>query len=91
EYYAPQVVHKLQSKGVLTKVATQKFKMMVNGKEEAFDFGTVIIPVGSQTGNRKGEVLANLIDDCVGNSGVEVIALPTGLASGGIDLGSPSF
>lgn len=91
EYYAPQVVNKLQSRGVFAKVATQKFKMMVNGKEEAFDFGTVIIPVGLQAANRKGEVLANLIDDCVGSSGVEVIALPTGLASGGIDLGSASF
>ncbi|MBX9734478.1 MAG: zinc carboxypeptidase, partial [Chitinophagaceae bacterium] len=91
EYYAPQVVNKLQSRGVVAKVATQKFKMIVNGKEEAFDFGTIIIPVGLQAANRKGEVLANLIDDCVGNSGVEVIALPTGLASGGIDLGSASF
>ncbi|TAF51228.1 MAG: zinc carboxypeptidase [Sphingobacteriia bacterium] len=89
EFLAPKLLYTLQSKGLMAKVATQKFKMMVNGKEEAFDYGTIIIPVGLQT--RKGEVLANLIDDCVGNSGVEVFALPSGMASGGIDLGSGSF
>ncbi len=91
EYYTPKLLYTLQSKGLVAKVATQKFKMMLNGKEEAFDYGTIIVPAGMQAANRKGEVLANLIDDCVGNSGVEVFALPTGLSSGGIDLGSASF
>jgi len=91
EYYTPKLLNLLQTKGVVAKVATKKFKMLLNGKEESFDYGTIIIPIGLQNSNRKGEVLANLIDDCVGNSGVEVFALPTGLSSGGIDLGSSSF
>lgn len=91
EYYTPKLLYLLQTKGIVAKVATKKFNMLLNGKEELFDFGTIIIPVGLQVNNRKGEVLANLIDDCVGNSGVEVFAIPTGLSSGGIDLGSASF
>lgn len=91
EYYTPKLLYLLQTKGVVAKVATKKFNMLLNGKEELFDFGTIIIPIGLQLNNRKGDVLANLIDDCVGNSGVEVFALPTGLSSGGIDLGSASF
>lgn len=91
EYYTPQLLYKLQSKGLVAKVATKQFKMRLNGKDELFDYGTIVIPIGLQQAGLKGEVLANLIDDCVGNSGVEVFTLPTGLASGGIDLGSNSF
>jgi hypothetical protein len=89
EYNAPQLLYRLQSKGILAKVATQAFRMNINGKEEAFGFGTIVVPEGLQ--KQKGEVLANLIDDAAGNTGVEVFALPTGYASGGVDLGSASF
>ena len=89
EYNSPQLLYRLQLKGIMTKVATQKFKMMVDGKEEAFDYGTILIPVGMQ--KQKGDILANQIDDCAGNTGVEVFSLSTGLSSGGIDLGSASF
>jgi len=89
EFNAPQLLYRLQSKGIMTKVATQKFRMEINGQEQSFDYGTIIIPVGMQ--KSKGEALANLIDDCAGNTGVEVFSLTTGLSSGGIDLGSASF
>ena len=89
EYNAPQFLYRLQSKGIMTKVATQKFRMEINGQEQSFDYGTIIIPVVMQ--KNKGEVLASLIDDCAGNTGVEVFSLSTGLSSGGIDLGSASF
>jgi len=89
EYNSPQLLYRLQLKGIMTKVATQKFKMMVDGKVEAFDYGTILIPVGMQ--KQKGQILANQIDDCAGNTGVEVFSLSTGLSSGGIDLGSASF
>ena len=89
EYDAPQLLYRLQSKGINAKVATQKFSMQVNGKEEKFDYGTVIIPVSKQPQQREG--LGKIIDDCAANTGVEVFAFTTGLSAAGIDLGSASF
>jgi hypothetical protein len=89
DYNAPKVLYRLQSKGIKAKVATQKFKMMVEGKEESFEYGSIIIPTGTQT--LKGAALASLIGTEAAGTNVEVFALPTGLAAGGIDLGSASF
>jgi len=89
DYNAPKVLYRLQSKGLKAKVATQRFKMMVDGKEESFEYGTILIPAATQT--VKGEDLAKLIGNEAAGTGVEVYALPTGLAGGGIDLGSASF
>ncbi len=89
EFNAPQLLYRLQSKGILSKVATQKFKILVDGKEESFDYGSIIIPVGVQ--KTRGAELDKLIDEAAANTGVEVFALGTGYATGGIDLGSASF
>ncbi len=89
DYNAPKVLYRLQSKGLKAKVATQRFKMMVDGKEESFEYGTILIPAATQP--VKGEDLAKLIGNETAGTGVEVYALPTGLAGGGIDLGSASF
>jgi hypothetical protein len=89
EYLAPQFLYRLQSKGILAKVATQKFSSQVNGKEEKFDYGTIIVPVGLQ--KIQGEALDKLIDESAANTGVEVYALATGFSGAGIDLGSNSF
>ncbi len=89
EFNAPQLLYSLQSKGIQAKVATQLFSMQVNGKEEKFSYGTILIPASKQKLQGKG--LADLIDECAGKTGVEVFSLSTGLASGGIDLGSASF
>jgi len=89
DYNAPKVLYGLQTKGIRAKVATQKFKMMIDGKEESFEYGTIVIPSATQT--LKGKELAVLIATEAETRGVELFALPTGLASGGIDLGSASF
>ncbi len=89
DFNAPKLLYQLQSKGLKAKVATQRFKMMVDGKEESFEYGTILIPSATQP--VKGEELAKLIGNEAAGTGVEVYALPTGLAGGGIDLGSASF
>lgn len=89
DYNAPKVLYGLQAKGIKAKVATQKFKMMVDGKEESFEYGTIVIPAATQV--LKGKELAVMIAKEAEISGVELFALPTGLATGGIDLGSASF
>ncbi|MCW3087336.1 MAG: zinc carboxypeptidase [Sediminibacterium sp.] len=89
EYNAPQLLYRLQNKGIMTKVATQKFSTAVDGKDESFDYGTIIIPNGLQ--KIKGEALRALISESAAGTGVEIIGLSTGFSAGGIDLGSASF
>jgi hypothetical protein len=57
----PQVLYRLQAKGIIAKVATQKFKIAANGKEESFDYGTIIIPVGMQ--KAKGAELEQIVHE----------------------------
>jgi Zinc carboxypeptidase len=88
-FYSPKLLYRLQSKGVVAKVATKPFKMIVNGQEETFGFGTIVLPSGMQ--KLQGAALSKLIDEAAAGTGVEIIALGSGLASGGIDIGSSSF
>jgi hypothetical protein len=89
EFYSPKLLYRLQSKGVAAKVATKPFKMNVNGKEESFGFGTIIVQAAKQ--KMQGENLARLIEDAAKGTDVEVYPLLSGLSSGGIDIGSASF
>jgi hypothetical protein len=89
EFYAPKLLYRLQSSGLTAKVATKPFKMLVNGKEESFGFGSIVIPEGLQ--RVKGAALSKLIGESLAGTGVEVIAMQTGLSSGGIDMGSSSL
>ncbi|HSF45375.1 MAG TPA: hypothetical protein VLA58_05170, partial [Chitinophagaceae bacterium] len=89
EFYAPKFLYRLQSKGVVAKVATKPFKMNVNGKDESFGFGTIVIPSAMQ--KVQGANLTKLIEDASAATGVEVYPLVSGLAAGGIDIGSSSF
>jgi hypothetical protein len=89
EFDAPKLLYRLQSRGLTAKVATKPFKMMVNGKEESFGFGSIVIPEGLQ--NIKGSALSKLIGESMAGTGVEVFAMQTGLSSGGVDMGSSSL
>jgi hypothetical protein len=89
ELLAPRVLYTLQSKGIQPRVATQQFSMNINGKTEAFDYGTVFISA-IQPGKSAAEVFHTL-QQAISGTGIDVIAVNTGMASGGIDLGSGSF
>src|SRR5574343_5993 len=89
EYYAPKVLYKLQEKGLKTKVASKQFKMMIAGKEEFFDYGTIIIPLGIQ--QIDAQSVGAIIKESINQSGVDAYALSSGFSADGIDLGSNSF
>jgi len=89
EYYSPKVLYQLQEKGIKTKVATKVFKMLVNNKEESFDYGTIVIPTSIQSMN--SEALESAIKEAIAATGVDAYALPSGFAADGIDIGSNSF
>jgi hypothetical protein len=89
DFYAPKLLYALQTKGINARVATQKFNMQINGKEEKFDYGTVFIHVPSQ--GKTATDIYNIISQAVSGTGLQVFGISGGLASGGIDLGSGSF
>lgn len=89
EYSCPTALYHLQTAGLLTKVATDKFSFNVNNKEEDFKYGTILVPVSDQ--NKSEAELFALISEIARNTGVDFYGLSTGLSPEGIDLGSNRF
>ncbi len=89
EMLAPKLLFELQQQGITAKVATRSFSITVEGKEEKFDNGTIVIPASTQKITK--ENLVQLVNDASEKSGVDVFAIATGLATNGIDLGSNSL
>lgn len=89
ELFAPRAVYELQQSGVLVKVATNKFEVKVNETARQFDYGTIMIPVGTQTIN--GVRLFELVKEVTERNHLKVYALQTGNVVSGSDLGSSRF
>lgn len=89
DFYAPKLLYALQSKGVLTKVASQLFTAGTAEGTHQFNFGAILIPVKTQ--NKSPEELQKIIDAALLGTGVQVYGLTSGLSNGGVDLGSASF
>ncbi len=89
DYYAPKLLYRLQSRGLITKVATQKFGASINGKQEAFGYGSIVVPVKIQ--NRSEAETFQLLNEAVKGTGVDVYSVGTALSLGGVDLGSNSM
>lgn len=89
DYYAPKLLYRLQSRGLITKVATQKFGANINGKQEAFGYGSIVIPVKIQ--NRSEAEIFQLLNDAIKGTGVDVYSTGSSLSVGGVDLGSNSM
>ena len=86
DFEAPRALYALQSKKIITRVATRAFSQMVNGKEEKFLPGTVIIPSQMQTLSR--EQIAAELSEVATNNNVKITGIGGGLSQTGIDLGS---
>ena len=89
DFYAPKLLYALQTKGLITKVATQQFESATANGKKKFTYGTILIPVKIQ--NKSSEEIQKLIENAVTSTGVQVYALTSGLSTSGIDLGSGSF
>ena len=88
-YYAPRSLYRLQKAGIRTKVATKTFEALTTEGKRAFDYGTILVPVGIQ--KERVDSIYKVIETIVRDDGVGVYALSTGLSTAGIDLGSSSF
>lgn len=85
-YYAPRAAQKLLSKGLVVKVFNQPSSFQIEGKTVQFGYGTIMIPALRQ--KLEPEALYQLLQSIAQEDGVEIYALPTGLAQQGIDMGS---
>ena len=83
-YFAPRTAYELLKKGYNLKVAFEPFKAVVEGKEKAFDYGTIQI---FSNGSDPSALLQTLAE----RDGVDFYATQTGLTPDGIDLGSEKF
>lgn len=89
EYTTPTALYQLQNAGLITKVATDKFSFDIDGKTENFSFGTIIVPVNSQS--LSADEIYTLVTSLAQKTGIDFYALNTGLSPEGIDAGSGSF
>ncbi len=89
EFPAAEALYQLQKKGLITKVATDKFTLEIDGKKEQFSYGTIWLPISNQ--NHSEEQISRLVKQVSASCGIDFYAVPTGLSPEGIDLGSNSF
>jgi len=89
DYYAPKVLYRLQNEGFKTMVASKPFTFDVNGKREAFHYGTIFIPA---THPKMGkDEIGTMMKQLAGDNGVNIIGISTSYTPTGIDLGSNRF
>jgi hypothetical protein len=82
-------LYALQGAGLLTKVASDKFSYTINGKDEKFQRGTVLIPVYGQPLSQ--DEIFNLVTGTAEDTGIDFYGLSTGLSPEGMDMGSNNF
>jgi hypothetical protein len=58
-YFAPRTVSTLLQKGYQLRVATEPVTVVIDGKQQKFDYGTILLPVGIQT-KEKDQIFADL-------------------------------
>jgi len=89
EYYSPRALNSLLNKDLIVKVATEKFTYEDGEITEAFDRGTILIPVHKQP--LTPQEIYSLLGKIANKNGINIFSLKTGLTNEGIDIGSGSF
>ncbi|MDX1284354.1 MAG: zinc carboxypeptidase, partial [Draconibacterium sp.] len=89
EYSTPTALYTFQDAGLITKVATEGLSFIIDGKEENFVCGTILIPASGQSKN--ADEIYKLAQKVAASTGVDLYSLSTGLSPVGIDMGSNSF
>lgn len=89
DYYAPRALHRLLKAGIKAKVAVKPFEAQTAEGKRAFDYGTILIPMGIQ--QEKTDTIWNLLETAAREDGIRIFALSTGLSASGLDLGSSNF
>ncbi|MEN7546821.1 M14 metallopeptidase family protein [Rapidithrix thailandica] len=88
-YYAPRALNRLLEAGIKVKVAEKEFIQQIQGLRKKFTYGTLAIPIGIQ--NVSKDSVKSVLTSITKQDGLDVYALPQGLAQEGVDWGSNSF
>jgi Zinc carboxypeptidase len=86
ELFAPRALHEMLEQGIVARVATNSFQMTIDGAVKKFNYGTITIPVQSQSIDQ--QKLFEIVKAVTERNGVTTYAVNTGNVSGGSDLGS---
>ena len=89
EYYAPRALYRLQEAGVRTKVASQPFETMTSTGLESFDYGTIVVELGTQDVSE--QEIFEMMQKAADEDGIKVYSIKGGLNPSGVDIGSPSM
>jgi hypothetical protein len=89
EYLAPKALYALQNAGVITRVATKTFAFNNSNFNHSFSYGTIMIPVSSQT--MPGDELKKLMESVAKDCRITIYGVSTGFTEQGMDLGSSNF
>ena len=89
DFNSPAFLYDLLGAGIKVKVATGTFQMTVNGKENKYNYGTLMIPV-QQEGLSADELSATL-KKLAAKYSLPVQSVNSGSSSAGVDLGSSRF
>lgn len=86
EYYAPRALYALQEAGITARTATTAFEIPVHNGNRKFNYGTISIPVKTQTID--GDKLYQVIKNIAEQNGITVYTINTGNVISGSDMGS---
>ncbi len=89
ELLAPAVLYELQTEGIISKVATNPFEMMINNERKKFGYGTIMIPVKLQSLN--SDLLFEKIKNVSEKYNIAIHSISSGTSLSGSDLGSSRF
>ena len=90
DYYAPALLYYLQDHGLVVKVSSKPFTVKINGKDQSFHRGALMVPVEDQFSLDKDEVY-KWVKEGSSKFGVQTYAISTGMTVKGNGLGSRSF
>lgn len=88
EYYAPRALYRLQDKGIRTKVLSRPSIVTTQGGSKRFNYGSILVALGPQ--DVGDDEIFSTLQTIAEEDGIDVYNVTTGLAVGGVDLGSPS-
>ncbi|HEU4634012.1 MAG TPA: M14 metallopeptidase family protein [Flavisolibacter sp.] len=89
EFTAPGALYELQSAGLVTKVATNPFEIVVDGIQKKYGYGTILVPVSMQSPDAAG--VYDRVSRVAKKYGLKIQPVAGGSALSGSDLGSNKF
>ena len=89
DFSTHKALYQLLKEGYFVKVGQKPFRITTDQDEQAFSYGTLIIPV--QTQQKNADEIFTKLQEIAANTGVHFYSVKTGYSTEGVDLGSNNF